>query len=182
MNPLTGRFWTQDAYEGGGSDPQSLHKYLYAGTDPTNQLDPSGYTSISETSTTQGIIGRTIRMATFRFNAYSRASAASSGVQFAVQLATTGTINPLLAFLTCSASSYRSGKLFGTAKSLVIRFWRRLPTSVKCFNFSRGTARTPPSTLVSLVPLLRRAYCGCSRQTSLRDITESTQSSRKGTV
>ena len=49
MNPLTGRFWTADTYEGGNSDPVSLHKYLYANADPVNGMDPSGnMTSIGE--------------------------------------------------------------------------------------------------------------------------------------
>jgi RHS repeat-associated protein len=30
-NPDTGRFWTQDGFEGFGSDPASLHKYAYCG-------------------------------------------------------------------------------------------------------------------------------------------------------
>lgn len=42
MSPNTGRFWSQDNYEGSSSDPQSLHKYLYAGADPANMVDPSG--------------------------------------------------------------------------------------------------------------------------------------------
>ncbi len=42
MQPSTGRFWTKDSYEGSPFDPASLHKYLYAGADPTNKIDPSG--------------------------------------------------------------------------------------------------------------------------------------------
>ncbi|MBZ5579588.1 MAG: DUF6531 domain-containing protein [Acidobacteriia bacterium] len=37
-----GRFWTMDALEGKAGDPLSLHKYLYARTDPVNRRDPSG--------------------------------------------------------------------------------------------------------------------------------------------
>ncbi|RYD64140.1 MAG: RHS repeat-associated core domain-containing protein, partial [Verrucomicrobiaceae bacterium] len=52
MNPLTGRFWNADTYEGQGSDPQSLHKYNYTYNDPVNQRDPSGHapTSLVELS------------------------------------------------------------------------------------------------------------------------------------
>jgi RHS repeat-associated protein len=46
MNPLTGRFWTMDSYEGGLGDPLSLHKYLYANADPVNGWDPSGYMAL----------------------------------------------------------------------------------------------------------------------------------------
>jgi RHS repeat-associated protein len=41
-NPDTGRFWSQDSFEGDNTDPRSLHKYNYAYNDPANQADPSG--------------------------------------------------------------------------------------------------------------------------------------------
>jgi RHS repeat-associated protein len=56
MNPLTGRFWTADAYEGAGPDPQSLHKYFYGSADPINGIDPSGYFTLVETNTTATLI------------------------------------------------------------------------------------------------------------------------------
>jgi len=49
VNPLTGRFWTADSYEGRKSDPISLHKYLYCGGDPLNQIDPSGHFRLTDT-------------------------------------------------------------------------------------------------------------------------------------
>ena len=42
LNPNTGRFWTRDSYEGIFSDPESLHKYLYAQDNPVDHIDPSG--------------------------------------------------------------------------------------------------------------------------------------------
>jgi RHS repeat-associated protein len=42
MNQNTGRFWTMDTYQGDTEDPLSLHKYLYAGDNPINRIDPSG--------------------------------------------------------------------------------------------------------------------------------------------
>jgi len=48
MNPLTGRFWTADDYEGSQSDPASLHKYIYGNGDGTNASDPSGHFSTVE--------------------------------------------------------------------------------------------------------------------------------------
>jgi RHS repeat-associated protein len=41
-NPATGRFMSRDPYNGVRNDPASLHKYLYAGGDPVNLLDPTG--------------------------------------------------------------------------------------------------------------------------------------------
>lgn len=46
MNPASGRFFSMDSFEGGTSDPRSLHKYLYTGSDPVNHIDPSGNTFI----------------------------------------------------------------------------------------------------------------------------------------
>jgi len=48
MNPLTGRFWTADSYEGMNEDPATLHKYMYASGDGVNGIDPSGYLTLTE--------------------------------------------------------------------------------------------------------------------------------------
>jgi RHS repeat-associated protein len=48
LNTTTGRFWSMDTVEGSDSDPASLHKYLYAGANPINRIDPSGHDSIAE--------------------------------------------------------------------------------------------------------------------------------------
>jgi RHS repeat-associated protein len=39
----TGRFWTMDTFEGDSDSPTSLHKYLYAGDDPIDNVDHSGH-------------------------------------------------------------------------------------------------------------------------------------------
>jgi RHS repeat-associated protein len=41
-NPSTGRFLSRDPESGNANDPQTLHKYLYAGGDPVNAIDPTG--------------------------------------------------------------------------------------------------------------------------------------------
>jgi len=41
-DPERGRFLTQDPFPGIASDPSTLHKYLYTGSDPVNYRDPSG--------------------------------------------------------------------------------------------------------------------------------------------
>jgi RHS repeat-associated protein len=43
-NPQTGRFLNRDPADGAPNDPKTLHKYLYAGGDPINALDPTGRT------------------------------------------------------------------------------------------------------------------------------------------
>jgi hypothetical protein len=47
MSPNTGRFQTMDTYEGSSADPSSLHKYLYVGGNPVNNVDPSGNDFVS---------------------------------------------------------------------------------------------------------------------------------------
>ncbi len=42
LNTTTGRFWSMDAFEGDDQNPVSLHKYLYAASNPINGTDPSG--------------------------------------------------------------------------------------------------------------------------------------------
>ncbi len=57
LNPDSGRFWSQDSYEGSGSDPMSLHKYLYAHANPVMFSDPSGHESLVSTMITGAVIG-----------------------------------------------------------------------------------------------------------------------------
>jgi RHS repeat-associated protein len=48
-NPLTGRFLSRDPEDGKPLDPKTLHKYLYAGGDPVNAMDPTGREETVET-------------------------------------------------------------------------------------------------------------------------------------
>jgi RHS repeat-associated protein len=41
-NPLTGRFMSRDPEDGKPIDPKTLHRYLYAGGDPIDGIDPRG--------------------------------------------------------------------------------------------------------------------------------------------
>lgn len=51
-----GRFWTMDTVEGNGSDPSSLHKYLYAAANPVNLSDQSGNDFLGSVSTALGTL------------------------------------------------------------------------------------------------------------------------------
>jgi len=42
LSTNTARFWTMDTYEGDPQSPLSLHKYLYGGADPVDNVDPRG--------------------------------------------------------------------------------------------------------------------------------------------
>jgi RHS repeat-associated protein len=48
MQPATGRFFTQDSYEGSPFDPQSLHKYTFTSNDPVNNIDPTGHDGLGD--------------------------------------------------------------------------------------------------------------------------------------
>ncbi|MCQ2534724.1 MAG: RHS repeat-associated core domain-containing protein, partial [Clostridia bacterium] len=48
MNSSTGTFTSMDTYGGSLSDPTSLHKYLFANSNPVKYCDPTGYCSILE--------------------------------------------------------------------------------------------------------------------------------------
>jgi hypothetical protein len=47
-NPLTGRFETMDPAEGNILNPATLHKYVYAASNPVNRIDPTGQADLLE--------------------------------------------------------------------------------------------------------------------------------------
>jgi RHS repeat-associated protein len=66
MNPLTGRFMSRDPNDpklrdsnGTPIDPKNLHKYLYAGGDPVNMIDPMGREEEEEESFLYTEVGAT---------------------------------------------------------------------------------------------------------------------------
>ena len=57
MDPNTGTFTSMDTYGGSLSDPMSLHKYLFANSNPVMYSDPSGHNAtLVETDTVVAII------------------------------------------------------------------------------------------------------------------------------
>ncbi len=64
-NPATGRFMSRDPEAGVPTNPRTLHKYLYAGGDPINAIDPMGREEMVETSLAQTIgyaVGTAVRV------------------------------------------------------------------------------------------------------------------------
>ncbi len=47
MDPRVGRFGSEDSWPGHLFEPESLHRYVYVGNDPTNKIDPSGRSEFS---------------------------------------------------------------------------------------------------------------------------------------
>ena len=84
LNVDSGRFWTEDEYEGDGGDPLSLHKYLYANANPVMGCDPSGNLTLAEVGTAALVVGITgsiaLPVATRIFNLGSQAQARIAGM------------------------------------------------------------------------------------------------------
>jgi RHS repeat-associated protein len=59
FDPLSGRFLTQDPENGDPTDPISLHRYLYAASDPVAKYDPSGRATLSPApiAPPEGLVG-----------------------------------------------------------------------------------------------------------------------------
>ena len=55
LNIATGRFISQDSFEGNNEDPTSLHKYLFAKGNGVNLVDPNGHNSIAELAETEAL-------------------------------------------------------------------------------------------------------------------------------
>jgi RHS repeat-associated protein len=72
LNTNTGRFHSQDSYEGRNGEPLTLHKYLYANGNPALFTDPSGKMSLGEVTT---VIGNLVRSTITSIGAFSSSSA-----------------------------------------------------------------------------------------------------------
>jgi RHS repeat-associated protein len=55
-NPATGRFMSRDPLDGSGFDPKTLHKYLYAGGDPIDGIDPTGRAAYIESILSERVV------------------------------------------------------------------------------------------------------------------------------
>jgi len=62
-DPSSGRFNRLDPFPGNPQDPQSLHKYTYAHSNPVNNVDPTGKFTLTEIVCVSAIIATTISFA-----------------------------------------------------------------------------------------------------------------------
>src|SRR5262249_2492420 len=73
MDPVTGRFISRDAFPGSLTDPATLHSYAYAGDDPVNRIDPTGYFTLIETQEVVGILNELASQSVTVLNYYQQA-------------------------------------------------------------------------------------------------------------
>ncbi len=73
LNGSTGRFTSMDSYEG-GSDPASLHKYLYAGSNPVGRIDPSGNAYLASEAQAASLRGNISSYSAVQYQSVLRAS------------------------------------------------------------------------------------------------------------
>jgi hypothetical protein len=104
-NPLTGRFLSRDPEDGKSADPATLHKYLYAGGDPINGIDPSGRDSILETGAIDFDIILEPAEAAIRFGKFLNANVACSS--FAISFVTSELTGHALSLLPLSYYFFR---------------------------------------------------------------------------
>jgi RHS repeat-associated protein len=57
MDPGVGRFASADTFAGSSFEPTTLHKYLYAGQDPVDRVDPSGLESLASVMVSFAVAG-----------------------------------------------------------------------------------------------------------------------------
>jgi RHS repeat-associated protein len=88
-DPRTGRFTSMDEFAGNIVDPLTLHEFLYGDADPVNRSDPSGYFSVSQTLSVQGITNQPnfgLRLVTSALKVYQRVQDLLTLLQFAQKI------------------------------------------------------------------------------------------------
>jgi len=121
-NSGIGRFLSQDTVMGNSDDPVTLHRYLYAGDDSVNHIDPSG--EEFSLSGMMSAIGSSIVRAgpsiNAAFVAYSRISTIASGIELLNEYRNTGHVDPMtFAFFVIGVFTFNGGGPASAAKEAV---------------------------------------------------------------
>jgi fibro-slime domain-containing protein/RHS repeat-associated protein len=165
MNTSTGRFFTRDTFEGLQQDPSTLHKYLYANSDPVDLSDPSGNFSIAETATTMAVGGIVSSIMGMIFSNKSPSTAefwGDAARDFGVG-ALTAPVGGLLSRLMAPLVKSTIGPLIGVLGELEpIMLRGRGPVGKMLVNISRfffNTNRSYPRVGATAIgKILRRAF------------------------
>ena len=96
-DPRSGRFTTIDPYRGNLHDPQTLHKYLYCHADPVNGIDPSGmfFGMLGGMAIGLERWGISAQNGLMVMGAVDRLQTMVDIGQVVIQIAATGTVNPM---------------------------------------------------------------------------------------
>ncbi|MET0752082.1 MAG: PKD domain-containing protein [Pyrinomonadaceae bacterium] len=168
LNTETGRFISQDTYEGNQFEPATLHKYLYTGNNPVDMIDPSGEFSITDTLVTMVVGGIINSMVGAAFNLLEGKDPASGefwgefGTDFAVG-ALTAPIGGLFSRLLASLAKATLMPLFqiiGRMAAVTLR--GKSATGKMLVNISRFFVNTnkhyPKVNSTALGKLLQRVF------------------------
>ena len=100
----TGRFASTDPFPGVDRNPITLHRYLYAGADPVNRVDPTGLFFSGSVSETTGVTGLNFSLQT----AYRSFTTASTFQNLASQVDTYITVTKIFVGLTLGFVAFAS--------------------------------------------------------------------------
>ena len=131
MDPATGTFTTMDTYGGSLSDPMSLHKYLFANSNPVMYSDPSGHYTLSQQETT---IAMVLTLAVAVSYMYTIAAKLIASNTSSIHTNKFGTIAGLLNVLTTAAKSLDYSFISKAAKEIV----KAISTAVTIASVSTG--------------------------------------------
>ncbi len=120
-DPSNGRFNARDSFMGNNRDPQSLHKYAYAGVDPVNNFDPTGHEftliDLLVVATIAGIVVGAVTYAVTR--SFKTAIIAGLGT-FALVFTVGAIIIATAAAATISADAYAISQLLRTLGTFIL--------------------------------------------------------------
>lgn len=154
-DPSTGRFATMDSFHGFSMDPPTLHKYVYANADPTNNTDPSGYLTLSE-------LMSTVNTAVVLSVNAVRAGFAISRVAGGAALRSLGAsvevgVGQILRQLLGNTAVRNGVRLVGQGGPRVLDFWLQIGNRVAVLEVKYGLPRALGPALTRLVGQIRTA-------------------------
>ena len=127
----TGRFASTDPFPGVDRNPITLHRYLYAGADPVNRVDPTGLFFSGSISETNAVTGVNFSLQT----AYRSFTTASTFQNLASQVDTYVTVTKIfvgmtLGFLAFASEAHVFEKTGGSVSAVIYAFEDLRPSAL----------------------------------------------------